>query len=267
MADLLDLFETISFTVEDNVGHLMLNRPDAANTMNGKMAEELLSVVSHCEQYTDIRCVLISAAGKMFCAGGDLKYFESMGDNLSTAVGDLLTDIHEAIVRFTALDAPIVTAVNGVVAGGGLAFVVLADYVIAGRSASFSAAFTAAGLSPDSSSTYHLPRLIGLRRTQDFLLTNRRLTTAEALDWGLISKVVDDSELLPEATSLALKFAEGPTRAFGSAKQLLQQSWNNSLAEQVASESSGFSKTSETSDAFEGIRSFIEKRKPEFQGR
>ena len=244
----------------------MLNRPDDANTMNGKMSEELLAVVSHCEEYSGIRCILLSAAGKMFCAGGDLKYFQSMGDDFSTAVGDLLTAIHEAIVRFKDLDAPIVTAVNGVAAGGGLAFVTMADYVIAGQSASFAAAFTAAGLSPDSSSTYHLPRLVGLRRAQDMLLANRRLNADEALDWGLISRVVADDALDTESTALATKLAAGPTRAFGSAKRLLAQSWNNDLVEQVKLESQAFADVATTDDAKEGIQAFIEKRKPEFSG-
>ena len=141
------------------------------------------------------------------------------------------------------------------------------DLVLAAESSTFTSAYTAAGVSPDGSSTYFLPRLIGLRRTQELMYTNRRLTAAEALVWGLVTRVVPDSELAEEARTLAGRLASGPTRAFGRVKQLLHESFQGSLETQMERESRGIAEMAAGLDGPEGIRAFTEKRKPEFYGR
>ena len=258
--------ETLLFEIRDGVARITLNRPEAANTMNPQMGGDLVTAVERCEGNSEVRVVLFTASGTRFCAGGDLKSFAAFGDKITDAIAGLLETVHDAIARFVRLNAPVVTAVNGVAAGGGLAFITMADYVLAAQSASFTAAFTAAGLSPDSSSTYYLPRLIGLRRAQDMLLTNRLLSADEAADWGLISRVVADDALAVETDAVVAKLARGPTRAFGGVKKLLRQSWQNSLEDQVALESATFQENTKNRDSAEGIKAFIEKRRPEFTG-
>jgi len=165
------------------------------------------------------------------------------------------------------MDAPLVVAVNGMAAGAGMSLAVSGDMVLAGESAKFTMAYTAAGLSPDGSSSYFLPRLIGLRRTQELMLTNRRLSAAEALEWGMVNRVVPDGELLDQAMELAKGFAQGPTLAYGTVKKLLISSFDESLETQLELESRGIAASGRTEDGREGMAAFMEKRAPKFQGR
>lgn len=259
--------ETLLFEIRNNVARITLNRPHAANTLDAQMATDFLAIADVCEGNPDVRAILIAATGDMFCAGGDLKSFQAFGDKITDGIGELLDSFHAALVRFVAMDAPIITAVNGIAAGGGLAFVTMADYVLAGEDkASFVSAFTAAGLSPDSGSTYYLPRLIGLRRAQELLITNRRLNAAEAAEWGLITRTVPDANLMEEAEAIAAKIASGATKAIGGAKKLLLESSRNSIQEQTDLERATFQQVTKTQDSREGINAFIEKRKPSFTG-
>jgi 2-(1,2-epoxy-1,2-dihydrophenyl)acetyl-CoA isomerase len=250
----------------DNVAKITLNRPDAANVMNLALAKELYEAALHCDGNPQIRAVMITGAGKMFSAGGDLKSFSSFGDNISAKLKELTNDLHAAISLFARMDAPVVVAVNGAAAGAGFSLAITGDLVLAAESAKFTMAYTAAGLSPDGSSSYYLPRLIGLRKTQELMLTNRRLSAQEALDWGIISRVVADDQLQSEAYKLASQFANGPTRAFGTTKKLLLETFNNGLETQMTAEGHGIASMTTTRDGKEGISAFIEKRAPEYTG-
>ena len=262
------VLETLLFDIRDNIARITLNRPEAANTLDAQMAADFLAIADVCDGNPDVRAILISATGDIFCAGGDLKSFQAYGDKITDAIGELLDSFHAALVRFVEMDAPIITAVNGIAAGGGLAFVTMADYVLGGEEkASFVSAFTAAGLSPDSASTYYLPRLIGLRRAQELLITNRRISAAEAADWGLITRAVPGATLMDEAEAVAAKIATGATRAMGGAKKLLRASSANSIQEQTDLERATFQEVTTTQDSREGITAFIEKRKPAFTGK
>ena len=260
-------YEALTFEVAEGVATVALNRPEAANGIDLALGRELMLVAIECDEDPAIRAVVLTGTGKMFCAGGDLKSFAAHGDRLPVALKELTVYLHAATSRFARMQAPLVTAVNGMAAGAGMSLAVAGDLVLAGESAQFTMAYTAAGLSPDGSSTYYLPRLIGMRRTQELMFLNRRLSAQEALDWGLVSRVVSDADLASEARALALQLAAGPTRAFGTVKKLLVESFSGTLETQMELEARGIAAMAGTEDGREGVKAFLEKRKPEFRGR
>ena len=165
------------------------------------------------------------------------------------------------------MDAPTIAAINGTAAGAGFSIAISADVVISTKSAKFVMAYTNAGLSPDGSSTYFLPRRIGDRRARELMLTNRVLSAEEALDWGLINKIVDQKNLSTTTRELAEEFASGPTLAYGKVKNLLNASFDNGLETQMELETRGISDMARSSDGREGIQAFLNKRKPNFKGK
>jgi 2-(1,2-epoxy-1,2-dihydrophenyl)acetyl-CoA isomerase len=260
-------YETLLFDVSGPVARITLNRPEAANSLNDVMARELMLAAIHCDEDPAIRAVLLTGAGKMFSAGGDLKTFSGFGAETGARLKEITTYFHAAISRFARMDAPLVVAVNGMAAGAGMSLAASGDLVLAAQSARFTMAYTAAGLSPDGSSTWILPRLIGLRRTQELMLTNRMLGAGEALEWGLVNRVVDDGALMAEAEALALGLAGGATRALGAVKKMLVESFTNPLESQMELESRMIAAMAQNDDGREGIAAFVGKRKPSFSGR
>ncbi|NKB54991.1 MAG: enoyl-CoA hydratase [Alphaproteobacteria bacterium] len=259
-------YETLLFDVSDGLAKITLNRPGAANSLNGEMAQDLMMASIRCDEDPDIRAVLLTGTGKMFCAGGDLKTFHTFGADTGARLKEITLYLHGAISRFARMDPPLVVAVNGIAAGAGLSIAVSGDLVLAARSAMFTSAYTAAGLSPDGSSTYFVPRLIGLRRAQELMLTNRRLSAEEAVEWGLINRVVDDEDLAEEAEKLARDLANGPTRAFGAVKTMLTETFTNPLETQMEIEARMISAMATSRDGKEGIDAFVNKRKADFTG-
>jgi len=260
-------FDTLELSIEDGVAHITLNRPEDANSLNLDLAQDYMAAAIECDTNPDVRAVLLTANGKMFCAGGDLNYMKEQGDNVAPALKELTAILHAGIATLARMDAPLIIAVNGVAAGAGMSLAATGDLVLAGASSRFIMAYTAAGLAPDGSSSYYLPRAIGLRRTQELMLTNRMLNAEEALDWGLITTIVADEDLVAEARALAKKMAKGPTKAFGQVKQLLLNSLDNSLETQMELESRAITAMGVTEDGREGIDAFVNKRKPAYKGR
>ena len=260
-------FEALIFEKKDGIAKITLNRPDAANGINMTMAKELFEVASDCNDDPNVRAVIITGNGKQFCAGGDLKSIGSAEGTMSAFLKEITFYLHGAIARLARMNAPVIVAVNGAAAGAGFSFAVAGDFVISAESAKYCMAYTAAGLGPDGSSSYYLPRLIGMRRTQELMLTNRRLSAAEALEWGAINKVVANDDLQAEAQALAEQFANGPTLAYGTVKKLLQTSFNNGLETQLDLEGNGIADMSMTADGEEGITAFMAKRAPVYTGR
>ena len=260
-------YETILFEVKDQVAIITLNRPEAANGLIMTSGKELMHAAIRCDEDPGIRAALLTGRGKFFSAGGDLKYFAESGEGLAQALKEMTVYCHSAASRFLRMDKPLVTAVNGPAAGMGMSFAISGDLVLAAESASFTAAYTAAALSPDGAMTYLLPRFIGLLRTKELMLTNRRLTAREALEWGLVNRVVPDAELMQEAEKLAKSLAAGPTRSFGSVKKLLCGTYSESLETQMELEARGIADMSKTADAREGVGAFLARRKPTFTGK
>ena len=221
--------ETLDFSISNNIATITLNRPENANALNPIMAKELSNMAIECDENKDIRAVIIEGSGKMFCAGGDLKAFSDADDSAPALIKQMAGDLHIAISRFSRMDAPTIAAINGTAAGAGFSIAISADVVISTKSAKFVMAYTNAGLSPDGSSTYFLPRRIGDRRARELMLTNRVLSAEEALDWGLINKIVDQKNLSTTTRELAEEFASGPTLAYGKVKNLLNASFDLSL--------------------------------------
>jgi 2-(1,2-epoxy-1,2-dihydrophenyl)acetyl-CoA isomerase len=260
-------FQNLRYEVADGVAAITLDRPDAANAIDLALARELMQVAIRCDEDSRVRAVLLTGAGKMFCPGGDLKSFASAGDGLPSLLKEITTHLHAATSRFTRMAAPLVVAVNGTAAGAGFSIAISGDLVLMAESAKLAMAYTAAGLSPDGSSTWFLPRLIGLRRAQELMLTNRRLSSAEALAWGLVNQVVPDAELAATAGALAKQLAAGPTRAYGEVKKLLASTFSESLETQMELEARGIATMAGGADGREGIEAFVAKRAAKFTGR
>lgn len=259
-------YETLLFEIKGQIATITLNRPDAANALNLTMAKELSDVAIICDDSADVRAVVITGTGSMFCAGGDLGVMAEAGDSAPSVVKQMAGDLHMAISRLTRMNAPTIAAVNGTAAGAGFSIAIAADLVVSVDSAKYVMAYTNAGLSPDGSSSYFLPRRIGDRRARELMLTNRVLTASEALDWGLVNQVVSEDELDDTASKLAASIAKGPTLAFGQVKSLLNASFDNGLETQMELETRGISAMAGSHDGKEGIASFLAKRKPEFTG-
>ncbi len=259
-------YEHIIFDVTDNIAVITLNRPDDANAIHQPMVDELADIAVRCYRDKEVRAVVLTGAGKMFCGGGDLKTFHELGGGAADYVDRTATVLHHAISRFSRMDAPVVMAINGTAAGGGFSLALAGDYVIAADSAKFISAYTASGLTPDGSSTYYLAKHIGLLRAKEMILTNRLLSAEEACDWGLVNRVVPADELMDAAMELARTFAAGPTKAYGIAKNLLTTAYSESLESQLDAESRGIAVTMASRDGRHGIESFLNKKKPEFTG-
>jgi 2-(1,2-epoxy-1,2-dihydrophenyl)acetyl-CoA isomerase len=260
-------YQALAVEVAEGVARVTLNRPESFNAMNMEMCRELAALALDCQEREDVRAVLITGAGKAFCAGGDLASFQAQGDGLTRHVTEMATVLHVAISRLARMEAPVVAAVNGVAAGAGFSLVTACDLVLAAESARFTMAYTRAGLSPDGSGTYFLPRIVGLRRAMEMALTNPVLSASEAQAWGIVNRVLPDDACLDEAGRLARSLAAGPTRAYGAVKKLLATSFDDSLEGQLERETHYIAEMTRTADAREGIAAFLEKRRPTFSGR
>ena len=259
-------YATLLFEVRDNVAHITLNRPEAANSINAEMASDLMHAAMYCGEDPAIRAVVIAGTGAIFCSGGDLKSFAAQGEHLPHHLRETTTYLHVAISRLTRMDPPVVAAVCGSAAGAGMSLACACDIVVAAESARFTMAYTRAGLTPDGSSTYFLPRIVGLKRALELTLTNRVLSAQEALEWGIVTRVVPDTELLTQAHALADQLAAGPTKALGAAKRLLHSGCTETLETQMEHESQAIADIGHTVDTSEGIAAFVEKRAAKFRG-
>ncbi|MBI2902156.1 MAG: enoyl-CoA hydratase/isomerase family protein [Candidatus Methylomirabilis oxyfera] len=253
-------------TVKGHVATITMNRPDRYNALSIRMIEEFLEVISACEENPDVRAVILTGAGTAFCAGGDVKEFAERLEAISRHLRRLLTFFHGAISRMNRMSKPVIAAVNGVAAGAGMSLAMACDLAVAAESARFVMAYSKIGATPDGSSTYFLPRLVGLRRALELTYTNRALTAREAETWGLVNRVVPDAELPASVNALAAELAAGPTMAFGRAKRLFLMSEHESLETQMENETQLIAMSSKTADFREGVKAFAEKRRPIFRG-
>jgi len=260
-------YRNLKFDVSGNVAHIMFDRPDAANGFNLDHAREFSDVIRICDESPDIRAVLLSGAGKLFSAGGDLKSFHAQPPGELPAYLDRVTHfLHGAVSAFAHMSAPVVAAVHGSAAGAGFSLVCACDFVFAAESAKFTMAYTRAGLTPDGSSTYFLPRIVGYRKALQLAVSNPLLSATEARELGIVTEVVPDAELMTRTHTFAEQLAAGPTAAFGGVKRLLLESANNDLETQMARETEWICSMAKTKDGPEGIKAFLEKRPPKFLG-
>jgi len=260
--------QTIDYSVVDGVATMCLNRPQMRNAIDLRLGEETLIVARRIAADPSVRAVLICGNGPALTVGGDINYFlESQSEEFGDLFARMTTPFHEAFRVLSRIDAPIVTAAHGAVAGGGLGYVYTADLVLAAEGTRFVTAFAALGLSGDGGGTWHLPRLIGPRRAAQAYLRNTPIEAAEALEWGLINEIVPADELRARATTLAAELADGPTRGFARMRALLRDAWINDLPTQLVAETEAIKAAGDTADAAEAIAAFAAKRKPHFTGR
>lgn len=247
------------------VAVLTLNRPAQGNAINPEMAAQLLEAAATCDGDDAIRCVLLTGTGKLFCGGGDLDSFAEAGAAVRPVVSRQAALFHGAIARLARMAKPLVVAVNGPAAGAGLSLAALGDLVLASSRAHFTFGYCALGFSPDGGASWLLPRLIGLRRTQELMLTNRRIPAAEAVEIGLVTRLLEPEALMAEAHAIAQGLAAGPTRAYGRTRSLLLGSHDTSLETQLEREARLLAESAADPEGREGLAALRAGRPARFQ--
>ncbi|MFO1037182.1 MAG: 2-(1,2-epoxy-1,2-dihydrophenyl)acetyl-CoA isomerase PaaG [Geminicoccaceae bacterium] len=258
---------TVLETRAEGVATLVLNRPDKLNSFNETMHKELASALARAEADREVRAVLLTGAGRGFCAGQDLGD-RIMGEGgAAPDLGDTLERLYNPLIRrLRAMSKPVVCAVNGVAAGAGANLALACDIVLAARSASFIQAFCKIGLVPDSGGTWFLPQLVGSARARGLAMLGDKLSAEQAAEWGLIWRCVDDDKLAEESSKLARALAAGPTLGLGLIKQALDAAADNDLDAQLDLERDLQRRAGRSNDYAEGVRAFAEKRPPRFTG-
>lgn len=255
--------EPVLLARRDGVATLTLNRPDQANSLDLPLATRLRDLAREVATDKEVRCVVLTGNGRMFCGGGDVGSFVEVSDRKSY-VTKLASTLHQAVLAFVAMPKPLVVRVNGPAAGAGMSLALLGDVVLAASSAHFSAAYTRIGMTPDGGMTWLLPRLIGLRRAQDMILTNRRVDAEEAEQLGLISRAVDAGSLDEECNAVAEGLASASTSAIAVSRALLWEGVTSTLSDQLAREAERIGEAADSADGREGVGAFLARRAPDF---
>lgn len=261
----METYGTLSVDRRGKIVVITLNRPEDANCVNLQMATELASAASHCDTDSSVRAVILTSSGRFFCGGGDVKAMAASDGEGASTIKRMADELHRAISTFARMSAPLIVAVNGTAAGAGFSLAATGDLVIASESATFVMAYTGVGLSPDGSSSYFLPRLIGLRRTQELMFTNRKLSASEALDWGVVTSIAQPEKLMETAFKVAEYCVAGSAESNSVVKKLLLETFGNSLETQMEIEGRHIARCAATVNGQEGIRAFAEKRLPRFK--
>ena len=248
----------------NGVALVTLSSPETGNALGVEMAESLLARVQEAAGDRETRSVLLTAEGRFFCVGGDVRAIGQAGEDVGLLLDRITAPLHAAISILLHMDKPLVVAVNGPVAGGGLGLAAVGDIVLASETAHFSMAYVGIGFSPDGGSSWLLPRLIGLRKTQELALTNRRLTSAEAVELGLVTRSVVGADLARDAQDVAEALAKGPVGAFAATRRLLLAAGANTPEAQMGMEASSVRMQAEGLEGREGVAAFLGQRPPDF---
>jgi len=251
--------------VRDGVARITLNRPERGNALNQPMADAFLDAALRCANDPEVRCVVLTGAGKMFCVGGDVGDFADSSAGIGAFLGRLAGTLHQAMTLLASMKKPMICLVNGPAAGAGLSMAISGDIVLAHPSAHFTAAYLGIGLTPDGGMTWLLPRLVGMRLAQDIILTNRRVGAVEAAAIGLLTRVVEDTALEREGAELAAQLASSAVASMGAARKLLHESFASGFASQMDRELSAIAMAGESAEGREGVSAFLQRRSPDFR--
>jgi 2-(1,2-epoxy-1,2-dihydrophenyl)acetyl-CoA isomerase len=243
---------------------IILNRPEAYNALDLEMMNRLREALSAAAADDSIQGVLLTGRGKAFCSGGDLKWISQQAENAGSVLYQLAPQFHLSIVEIRRMGKPVVAAINGIAAGGGFSLALACDFRVMGQSAILRQAYTSSGLSMDGGGSFALPRLVGLARAMEILAFDEPISAGKALEWGLVTKVAPDDQLLEEATTMLERVAKTSLHSFAWSKKLVTDSLNNTLETQLELERQGISNCAAHPDGQEGIRAFVEKRRPDF---
>jgi len=261
-------FKTLEVEIRESVAVVALNRPEALNALDLALGEDLGDALKDLRGRPDVRAILLTGAGRAFCAGGDIKQMlPGEGRKPADFFEKPLRAFHEVILAIRGMPKPVVAAVNGFASGAGCNLALACDYRIAGEGARFNQAFVRIGLVPDCGGTFLLPRIVGWARAAELILTGRMVEAREALAMGLVHEVVADDQLRPVAMKVAGRLAAGPTLAYARAKYLLDRSANAGLEDQLEAERMSQVALGPSADFLEGLRAFVEKRPARFEGR
>jgi 2-(1,2-epoxy-1,2-dihydrophenyl)acetyl-CoA isomerase len=253
--------------IADGIARLRLNRPDVANGMSAELLSALCDAIMICHGHPDLRVVLLSGEGKNFCAGGDVRAFASKGEKLPDYIRQATAYLQNAVTGLLRLEAPVIACVQGFAAGGGgFGLVCASDLVIAAESAKFMAGATRVAMAPDAGVSVTLSRLVGLRRAMSILLTNPVISATEALEMGIVTKVVADDQLADASLALAQELADGAPKALAATKRLVWSGTGTSVEQCLSEEARTVAELSGMADAREGLAAVIERRKPKFTG-
>jgi 2-(1,2-epoxy-1,2-dihydrophenyl)acetyl-CoA isomerase len=247
-----------------NILEIALNRPDAFNALNLDMMKELSQALTFAENETSVLGVILTGKGKAFCSGGDLKWISQQKDDARSVLYELAPEFHRSIVQIRRMDKPVVAAVNGIAAGGGFSLALACDFRIMTESAILRQAYTSSGLSIDGGGSFALPRLVGLARAMEIMAFDHPISAAQALEWGLVTQVISDGQAVDAAIKMLNTLSQRSLHSFAWSKSLMLDSFDHDLETQLELERQGISECAAHPDGQEGLKAFVEKRKPSF---
>jgi 2-(1,2-epoxy-1,2-dihydrophenyl)acetyl-CoA isomerase len=256
--------EAVLTEKRENILQITLNRPEAYNAMDLDLMRMLGEALSYAAADRAIQGVLLTGSGKAFCAGGDLKWISQQSQEAGSVLYRLAPQFHLSITEIRRMEKPVVAAINGIAAGGGFSLALACDFRVMGQSAILRQAYTSSGLSIDGGGSFALPRLVGLARAMEIMAFDQPISATKALEWGLVTKVVPDDQALNEANAMLQTLTQGALHSFAWSKKLMMDSFNNTLETQLELERQGISDCGTHPNGQEGIRAFVEKRKPSF---
>ncbi|HEX5808609.1 MAG TPA: enoyl-CoA hydratase-related protein [Anaerolineales bacterium] len=247
-----------------NILQITLNRQGAYNALNLEMMEMLAETLSSAAVDRSVKGILLAGGGKAFCAGGDLKWISQQSEEAGSVLYRLAPRFHLSITEIRRMEKPVVAAINGIAAGGGFSLALACDFRVMAQSAILRQAYTSSGLSIDGGVSFALPRLVGLARAMEIMAFDQPISSAQALQWGLVTRVVPDEQVVPEALAMLEQLSKGALLSFAWSKKLMTDSFNNTLETQLELERRGISDCAGHANGREGINAFVEKRKPSF---